>query len=155
MNSAITFPRRSITWRGSCSLTRRRGLNSGSGSSSRSRRPCFLRASACSGAIGCVAFAVRELHPGKLFPCTDLKRRICMRALRLAFIIVIIMLTSSAVGHVGSPNVYLEGDAGPYHLLVTVNPPAMVPGIAEVQVRVTSGAVGSISITPVYVNGKD
>ena len=76
-----------------------------------------------------------------------------MRAYGLA--VLILMLSSSAFGHVGSPNVYLEGDAGPYHLLVTVNPPAMVPGIAQVQVRVTSGAVNSISITPVYVNGKD
>jgi hypothetical protein len=49
----------------------------------------------------------------------------------------------------------LEGDAGPYHLLLTVNPPAMVPGIAQVQVRVASGTVKSISITPVYINGKD
>lgn len=76
-----------------------------------------------------------------------------MRAGHLA--VFIITLSCSAVGHVGSPNVYFEGDAGPYHLLVTVNPPAMVPGIAEVQVRVTSGTVSSISITPVYVNGKD
>ncbi|MGA7400304.1 MAG: hypothetical protein WCC99_14065 [Candidatus Sulfotelmatobacter sp.] len=76
-----------------------------------------------------------------------------MRACRLA--VLILLFTSSAVGHVGSPNVYFEGDAGPYHLLVTVNPPAMVPGVAEVQVRVTSGTVNRVSITPVYVNGKD
>src|SRR5262249_23456690 len=56
---------------------------------------------------------------------------------------------------VGSPDVYFEGAAGPYHLLVTVNPPAMVPGVADVQVRVTSGTVGSIRIAPIYVNGKD
>jgi hypothetical protein len=76
-----------------------------------------------------------------------------MRACRLA--VLVLLFTSSAVGHVGSPNVYFEGGAGPYHLFVTVIPPAMVPGIAEVQVRVTSGVVTSISVTPVYVNGKD
>jgi hypothetical protein len=76
-----------------------------------------------------------------------------MRAYGLA--VLILLLSFSAFGHVGSPNVYLEGDAGPYHLLVTVNPPAMVPGVAQVQVRVTSGAVNSISIAPIYVNGKD
>src|SRR5580704_5317071 len=69
--------------------------------------------------------------------------------------VLILMLSSSAFGHVGSPNVYLEGDAGPYHLLITVNPPAMVPGVAQVQVRVISGTVNSIRIAPVYVNGKD
>lgn len=76
-----------------------------------------------------------------------------MRACGLT--VLILVLSFSAFGHVGSPNVYFEGDAGPYHLLITVNPPAMVPGVAQVQVRVISGAVNSISIAPVYVNGKD
>ncbi|HZW94508.1 MAG TPA: hypothetical protein VFF64_16275 [Candidatus Eremiobacteraceae bacterium] len=69
--------------------------------------------------------------------------------------LALLTVTSTAFAHVGSPDVYFEGDAGPYHLLLTVNPPAMVPGIAQVQVRVTSGAVSSINIAPVYVNGKD
>jgi hypothetical protein len=76
-----------------------------------------------------------------------------MRAFRLA--ILVLLLSNFALAHVGSPDVYFEGAAGPYHLLVTVNPPPMVPGIAQVQVRVTSGTVSSISIAPVYVNGKD
>ena len=50
---------------------------------------------------------------------------------------------------------YFECDAGPYHLLLTVNPPPMVPGVAQVQARVTSGSVDSVTIAPVYVNGKD
>ena len=76
-----------------------------------------------------------------------------MRAYGLAMLLLI--LSSSAHAHVGSPDVYFEGAAGPYRLLVTVNPPVMVPGIAQVQVRVTSGTVGSISVAPVYLNGKD
>ena len=76
-----------------------------------------------------------------------------MRACGLA--VLTLALCSSAFAHVGSPDVYFEGDAGPYHVLVAVNPPAMVPGVAPVQVRVTSGGVNTISITPVYVNGKD
>lgn len=74
-----------------------------------------------------------------------------MRAWGLA----LLFIASPAFGHVGSPNVYFEGDAGPYHLLVVVNPPAMVPGVAQVQIRVTSGTVSSIAIAPVFVNGKD
>jgi hypothetical protein len=69
--------------------------------------------------------------------------------------VLILMLSSCAFGHMGSPNVYFEGNAGPYHLLVTVTPPAMVPGVAQVQIRVVSGTVNSISIAPVFVNGKD
>lgn len=75
-----------------------------------------------------------------------------MKILRL---ILIIVVTSTALAHVGSPDVYLESDAGPYHLLVSVKPPAMVPGIARVQIRVTPASVSGITITPVYINGKD
>src|SRR4030088_1435603 len=76
-----------------------------------------------------------------------------MRAYRL--VLLILVLSSFSFGHVGSPNVYFEGNAGPYHLLVTVAPPPMVPGVAQVEIRVISGTVNSISIAPVFVNGKD
>lgn len=78
-------------------------------------------------------------------------RTFCRRTWRLTLLI----LSSVAFAHVGSPDVYFEGDAGPYHLLLTVNPPPMVPGVAQVQARVTSGSVDSITVAPVYVNGKD
>jgi hypothetical protein len=67
----------------------------------------------------------------------------------------VLLMAPSALAHVGSPEVYFEGDAGAYHLLVTVNPPAMIPGVAQVQVRAVSGSVTHIRIFPVYVNGKD
>ena len=79
-------------------------------------------------------------------------RNLNSRIWALTFFVV---ATTAALAHVGSPNVYFEGDAGSYHLLVTVDPPPMVPGIAQVQVRVTSGSVAVINIAPVYVNGKD
>ena len=33
-------------------------------------------------------------------------------------------------GHVGSPNVFYEGTAGPYPVRVLVRPPQVIPGIA-------------------------
>ena len=79
-----------------------------------------------------------------------------MRAsLRRTSPLLLLLTSTMAFSHVGSPNVYFEGDAGPYHLLITVNPPAMIPGVALVEARITSGTVGGISIAPVYVNGKD
>jgi hypothetical protein len=39
-------------------------------------------------------------------------------------------------GHVGSPNVFFDGDAGSYPVHVVVRPPAVIPGLAEVTVRV-------------------
>jgi hypothetical protein len=41
-------------------------------------------------------------------------------------------------GHVGSPNVFLEGMAGPYPVHVVVRPPPVIPGVAEVAVRVSA-----------------
>src|SRR6516164_7666397 len=74
---------------------------------------------------------------------------------RIWALTIFVVATTTAFAHVGSPNVYFEGDAGPYHLLLTVNPPAMIPGVASVEARVTSGTVDGVSIAPVYVNGKD
>lgn len=39
--------------------------------------------------------------------------------------------------HVGSPDVYYEGSAGPYRVLVVVRMPGVVPGVAQIVVRVT------------------
>lgn len=79
-----------------------------------------------------------------------------MRAsLRRTSPLLLLLTCTIAFSHVGSPNVYFDGDAGPYHLLITVIPPAMIPGVALVEARVTSGTVSGISIAPVYVNGKD
>jgi hypothetical protein len=84
-------------------------------------------------------------------------RTFCTRTFRQGTwgITLLIVASTVAFAHVGSPNVYFEGDAGPYHLLLTVNPPAMIPGVAQVEARVTFGTVDGISIAPVYVNGKD
>src|SRR5262249_17937080 len=44
------------------------------------------------------------------------------------------LLATSAAAHVGSPDVYFEGDAGPYHLMVSIRTPPVIPGVAEVEV---------------------
>lgn len=53
-----------------------------------------------------------------------------------------------APAHVGSPDVFYEGDAGPYRLLITVRPPDVVPGVAEIEIRSTSTDVRQIHIVP-------
>ena len=47
----------------------------------------------------------------------------------------ILVFSVSAFAHVGSPDVYYEGNAGPYHLLVTIRPPAAVARTAAAPVR--------------------
>ncbi len=41
----------------------------------------------------------------------------------------------SAAAHVGSPNIFFEGMAGPYPLRVVIRPPGVVPGLAEIAIR--------------------
>ena len=55
-----------------------------------------------------------------------------------------IALVASA--HVGSPDTYFEGSAGPYAVRVIVRNPGVVPGLAQITVRLlappTPPAVG-------------
>lgn len=55
--------------------------------------------------------------------------------------------------HVGSPDIFYEGDAGPYRLLVTVRPPQVIPGVAEVEIRSATREVRQIRIVPLPMTG--
>ena len=50
--------------------------------------------------------------------------------------------------HVGSPDVFYEGMAGPYRLLVTIRPPQVVPGVAEIEIRSLAADAKQIHIVP-------
>jgi hypothetical protein len=65
-----------------------------------------------------------------------------------------ILLPLVCLAHVGSPDVFYEGNAGPYRLFVTVRTPAMIPGIAEIEVRSLSGDVHGIEIAPSRIVGQ-
>jgi hypothetical protein len=52
------------------------------------------------------------------------------------FAIPIFLLPALAGAHVGSPNVFFDGHAGPYPVRVFMRPPAVLPGTAQVDVRV-------------------
>ncbi len=55
--------------------------------------------------------------------------------------------------HVGSPDIFYEGQAGPYRLLVTIRPPQVIPGVAEVEVRSTATDVQQVRIVPLRLTG--
>ena len=76
--------------------------------------------------------------------------------MKMAFRALALLLLAAAQplsAHVGSPDVYYEGDAGPYHLFVTVRMPQVIPGVAEIQVRAESGDVQAIRIVPLRLTG--
>ena len=66
---------------------------------------------------------------------------------------LLLLLALPLMAHIGSPDVYLEGTAGPYRLLVTVRPPVVIPGVAEVEIRALGEGVERVSITPTPMTG--
>jgi len=55
-----------------------------------------------------------------------------------------------SAAHVGSPDVIYDGKAGPYDVRVIVKVPMVVPGLAEVTVRVLHGDAREVRIRPVF-----
>jgi len=73
----------------------------------------------------------------------------------LAFVVVVVLSLGprTAFAHVGSPDVFLDAQAGPYRLLVTVRPPYAVPGVADVEVLTTSPDIDDVRIVPLPLTG--
>jgi hypothetical protein len=57
-------------------------------------------------------------------------------------------------GHVGSPDTWFVGQAGPYPVKVLVRSPGVIPGLADVTVW-TSAQVEKVWATPAYFNAGD
>src|ERR1051326_4008089 len=57
-----------------------------------------------------------------------------------------------ARAHIGSPDVFYEGYAGPYPVRVTIRPPPVIPGRAEITVRVGGPGVRRVTALPVVWN---
>jgi hypothetical protein len=84
-----------------------------------------------------------------------------------AIVTAVLLGSTPALAHVGSPDVYAEGYAGPYRLLVTVRPPLVIPGVAEIEVRIEgagssdtghagieSPAISEIEMAPIPLTGE-
>jgi hypothetical protein len=80
-----------------------------------------------------------------------MKMRMRMKAVRTVF--VLLLFPVAAVAHVGSPDVYFEGKAGPYSVRVVVRVPPVIPGVAEVEVRTLSGNVTTVTMVPLRIQG--
>jgi hypothetical protein len=99
-------------------------------------------------------FVIVQKQIPRLHPCDANRRRVLgfLVALRMAvFFLIAWALPVSA--HVGSPDVFLEGSAGPYKLFVTVRVPQVIPGIAEIEIRSESNDVNGIRIAPMQLRG--
>ncbi len=64
-----------------------------------------------------------------------------------------VLLAAPLAAHIGSPDVFFEGNAGPYRLFVAVRTPPMIPGVAEIEIRTAAADVSEIRITPLPMTG--
>jgi hypothetical protein len=70
-----------------------------------------------------------------------------------AFLTILLAAGLPVSAHVGSPDVFYEGSAGPYRLVVTVRVPQVIPGVAEIQIRCESGDPRAIRVVPLRLAG--
>lgn len=71
-----------------------------------------------------------------------------MKSVFLSFYSFFLVL--SCYAHIGSPDIFYEGNAGPYKIQVTIQPPDVVPGTAKIQVQVLDDRITRMSLQPIY-----
>jgi hypothetical protein len=75
-----------------------------------------------------------------------------MNRLPVALAVVIALLPFTVDAHVGSPNVFFEGQAGPYPVHVIIKPAEVIPGLAEISVRVEARGIERVTALPIKWN---
>jgi hypothetical protein len=69
---------------------------------------------------------------------------------RISTLLLLLCWMTRGQAHVGSPDVAMEGMAGPYHLLVSIRPPDVIPGTARITVYLQNDNYAAITTQPVY-----
>src|SRR5438309_10173760 len=77
-----------------------------------------------------------------------MRSRLCFLALS-----AVLLVSTPAKAHVGSPDIFFEGNAGPYRLFVTVRLPLVIPGVAEIEIRSQSNDVRELRIVSLRLTG--
>ena len=67
--------------------------------------------------------------------------------------VTVLLLIVPAWAHVGNPDVYFQGAAGPYHLIITIRTPQMIPGTADVEILSATPGISKITVVPLYIVG--
>ncbi|MCA6077967.1 hypothetical protein [Fulvivirga sedimenti] len=73
-----------------------------------------------------------------------------MNLIKRIVLTICLLLSANSFAHVGSPGVVYEGKAGPYQLMVSISPPDVIPGTANIQIYVENGVVDEIWVKPIY-----
>lgn len=79
-----------------------------------------------------------------------------MRPIRFwLFLLISFCLAAVANAHVGSPGVIVQKQIGKYQLLVSIQPPDVVPGTARITVYVEQGRADSVRARPIFFASGD
>jgi hypothetical protein len=70
--------------------------------------------------------------------------------LRCLLFLALTAVTASA--HIGSPNVFFEGNAGSYPVRIVLRPPEVIPGQAQISARVQTNGVERVTVLPMRWN---
>ena len=79
-------------------------------------------------------------------------RAACSRAWGRFIVVLVALCPLLAAAHIGDPNVFFEGQAGPYPVRVVIRPPGVIPGLAEISVRVETNGVQRVTALPMRWN---
>ena len=75
---------------------------------------------------------------------------------KLIYLLILVLITiQNASAHVGSSGVLMQGQAGPYKVLIDVKPPDVIPGTAKITVFVETGNAEKIFVRPIYFRSGD
>jgi hypothetical protein len=67
-----------------------------------------------------------------------------------ALLFLTLVFFAPASAHIGSPDIIYEGNAGPYKIQATIQPPDVVPGIARILIYFPDQKPGQVIIQPIY-----
>lgn len=70
----------------------------------------------------------------------------CIARLLLVFAALVPFVASA---HVGSPNIFFENRSSPYPVRISIRPPEVVPGLAEIHVRLFTNTATRVTVLPV------
>jgi hypothetical protein len=71
----------------------------------------------------------------------------------MRFLVLCLLVALPLWAHVGSPDVFYEGKAGSYSAIVTIRPPVVIPGVAEVEIRFPDDDIREVRIVPLPLTG--
>jgi hypothetical protein len=75
-----------------------------------------------------------------------------MKRFVLVLVLLLVLALGSAHAHVGSPTVFYQGQAGPYTARVVIKPAEVIPGLAEISVRVEGSGIERVTALPMKWN---